>query len=411
MKLSKYNYYLQHDKNVFVFNTLSEKITSIPISAISHDHQTIEMASEEVLSTLQELGMVYEDDVDENRVYNFWVKRYAHDESCFKANIYLDNEKYNTSNLFEMTHHEEFGADNKKKAITEQIVSLSSMLASYSLEINLINSEKADFKFINDAYSFLSRYKEQFAQMRVNLIYNTSYIEKYTLELLQKIGIDNVFLEVLDEVMAKKIKGLPVTVLKSVFTTDNTSPEIDIIVGPDHFGAYNELSRIPMEFRDKIKVHFYTYPQIYMDYECFLMDLHKNLERFYSTIISIVQLGYKINPIEMVQSPCFEIKDSCISLLPNKDIRKCNFCSTRMVKAEDGVDSTSQLYQYILSNRVGIGKRKECVDCMFAPWCSCRCLVKCVHSSTSVNTCQKDIYEKMAKIIINIWRQMEDETT
>lgn len=411
MKLSKFNYYLQHDNYVFVFNTLSEKITRIPISAIDLEHQTIEMASEELISTLQELAMVYEDDIDENRVYNFWIKRQVHDESCFRVNIYLANEKYNDSSLLEIKHPDECGADNKKRTIIEQIISLSSMLSSYSMEMNLIICEKANNIFLNDIQSFVNIHKEQFAQIRVNIIFNTSYVDNCTLKLLQELGLDNAFLEVMSELGVKKVKGLPITFLKNVFATDNTSPEIHIIVGPDHLGAYNELSLIPIELRDKVQVHFCTCPQIYVNYESFLLSLHKNLEHFYSAITSITQLGYRINPIEMVQFPCSEVTDSCISLLPNGDICKCIFSPRRVTKVEDGVDITSQLYQYVLSQGADVGNKKECVDCVFAPWCARRCLIKCAYSSMPIRTCPKDIYEQLSKRIIAIWRKIDNETT
>lgn len=411
MKLSKFNYYMSYKNLVYIFNTLSEKIVCIPVPTISRDYKAITTADQNILSELQELGMICEDDIDEDRIYSYWTKKKDHDESCFTLNVYLDNNKSNVSDLFGIETSDDSNVINQKNLIFDSIMSLSSILFSDVIQVNLINCEKVNAKVLKDIQNLLMGYKNKLSEIKINLVYTKFLLEECTAEFLREIGVSNAFLKVLKNFKRENHNELFIVFSRNIFKTDKNLKKIHIIIGIDNIDWYKDLYLIPKELRNEISVHFVLCLQKSICYKKDQLNLAEKLKLFFSAITSTIDLGYAINPIEIIQYPCFQTIDNIISVQPDGKICKCISNPICTVKKDDEKDIALLLYQHILSCGIHDLNSEKCKDCLFLPWCNKKCLIKCINSSYSIENCPKNLYKQLAKGIITVWRKVCDEIT
>lgn len=410
MKPSKFNYYINSGNSTYILNTLSESITCIPVSTFRGNFQTGEVNSNLELQ-LQELGMMHEDDIDEDCVYHFWTKKRNYDESCFKINIFLGSNDYSPENPSDNMQTEDSAIMRPQSSFVDSLISLSSMLFSYNVEVNFLNCETVNCELLKEMYFSLMSYQQQFPKMRVNFAYNAFAITDSTIDFLQENGICDSSFRVLCGMNIRQNAGFSVIFSKSIFSSDSASSEVHIVIHPACLEAHSELTRIPTELRGKVSVHFHLSPRICLRNEVSFSTPSKDMESLFSVMFAVSKLGYKINPLEIIQHQCCQVTDHTITVLPNGEICKCAMNPKWKLKIDGQGQIIPQLYQYMLASDRQVNKFDGCSDCTFLPWCTQRCLIECVHSPVTERACPKMLYEQLSQQIVSIWRRIKNETT
>lgn len=416
MKLSKYNYYLKTGDSVNILNIVSTKIVSIPASILDDGCQiiNIERADQGVLLDLQELGMAYDDDIDEKRILSFWEKKQAYDESCFKVNIHLDGDIDDVLGLFGMAIPDIGIVENG--TIIDMIFSVSSMMLFDSIEINLIGCEYVSPDFLKRVCCLIKSQNDNgdggFFDAKVNFVYGENSFGECTELFLKECGYSGTLLKYLDGLKSKdKIIFGTIVSKDESSTLEKISLKVQIVFGINNLDAVGELISIPEEFRSIISVSLCLYSQVCTSSDCALEIRSETLDNLISDIVTIVKLGYNVNPVELFQNTCPMVGANTISISSTGNICKCAMYPIRTLKIDRDIDVSSQLYQYLLSEIQYLNDQDECINCAFFPWCRRNCLLSCKYKGGSVGYCPREIYERISGAIITAWRLKLNEIT